>query len=494
MRSVRARATLGATLVVAAALLLTGILTIRVLEDRLLNTIQLRAESTALTVAAEVQGTARRDLDGLAGVVGSETPVQVVTRDGRVLASSATLASEPAIADFHRPRAAVPTPPGDADGGDDDDDDDDDDDESDDGRSPAASPLPGLDIASRTLTLPVTPDGGISFGDAASSPGERFHVEAARTVTADGTPAVVYAAASLSQEEETVTNLTRLLLVGGPAVLVVVALVTWLVTGRALRPVEAIRAELAAITAGSDLHRRVPEPGTGDEIARLAQTTNNTLDHLQRSVDRQRRFVADASHELRSPIASLRTQLEVAVAHPQLLDLPEVLHDAERLQELAADLLLLARLDAGERPASGRVDLTLLAHEHAARRPIVDVVVHRPAETNGSASQLGQVLRNLLDNAERHAAGRVTLTVGQEGTTAVVAVGDDGPGVPPAERTRIFERFVRLDDARSRDDGGAGLGLAIARDVARRHGGDVVVSDAPEGGARFELRLPAARD
>jgi signal transduction histidine kinase len=257
--------------------------------------------------------------------------------------------------------------------------------------------------------------------------------------------------------------------------------------------VAAITAEMSAITASEDLARRVPEPDTHDEIARLARTTNETLTALQTSVERQRRFVADASHELRSPIASLRTQLEVGAAHPELLDVDGAVEDTVRLQELAADLLLLARLDAGEKPGETRVDLAAFVREELSQRTRDRAEVRtdlKSTEVAGSRSQLARVLGNLLNNAQRHADSRVTVTTRSDGAWAVLEVSDDGEGVPPGERERIFERFVRLDDARTRDEGGAGLGLAIARDVAARHGGTLVVREAPSGGALFELRLP----
>jgi signal transduction histidine kinase len=246
---------------------------------------------------------------------------------------------------------------------------------------------------------------------------------------------------------------------------------------------------MAAITASQDLARRVPVPDTHDEVARLARTTNETLAALEASVERQRRFVADASHELRSPIASLRTQLEVGAAHPELLDVDGAVEDTVRLQRLAADLLLLARLDAGERPADAHFDLAELIREQAEGRPGLTVEADA-VEVAGSRTQLGRLVANLLDNAQRHARSAVTVSVRREGGRAIVQVADDGDGVPADDRERVFERFVRLDAARSRDDGGAGLGLAIARDVAVRHGGTLTVGEAATGGALFELRLP----
>ncbi|MFH8794672.1 sensor histidine kinase [Streptomyces sp. NPDC017941] len=305
----------------------------------------------------------------------------------------------------------------------------------------------------------------------------------------------VHAGATLATEQNAVRTALTAMLIGFPLLLAVIAAVTWLVTRRALRPVDAIRAEMAVITASEDLGRRVPEPDTHDEIARLARTTNETLAALEASVERQRRFVADASHELRSPIASLRTQLEVGAAHPGLLDVPGAVEDTVRLQELAADLLLLARLDAGEKPGRGRVDLAALAREELSQRTGDRVVVTSDldsVEVAGSRGQLARVLGNLVTNAQRHARSGVTVTSRADGVWAVLEVADDGDGVPRQERERIFERFVRLDDARSRDEGGAGLGLAIARDVAARHGGTLTVDDSPGGGAVFVLRLPAA--
>ncbi len=193
----------------------------------------------------------------------------------------------------------------------------------------------------------------------------------------------------------------------------------------------------------------------------------------------------------------------MGAAHPELLDVEGAVEDTVRLQNLAADLLLLARLDAGERPADGRVDLAALAREELSRRAqaggqgsrggvAVRAAELAPGEVLGSRGQLGRVLGNLVDNACRHAESEVVLSVRAEGRWLVLAVADDGAGVPPPERERIFERFVRLDDARSRDDGGAGLGLAIARDVATRHGGTLTVCESPRGGACFELRLERA--
>jgi signal transduction histidine kinase len=315
--------------------------------------------------------------------------------------------------------------------------------------------------------------------------------------TPDGQPVTVYAGASLDTADSAVADVRRAMLIGLPVLLALVAAVTWLVTRWALRPVESIRSELAEIMHG-DLSRRVPEPAARDEIARLAVTTNDTLAALEQSAERQRRFIADAAHELRSPIASLRTQLEVAQAHPGLLELDGLLGDTVRLEHLAADLLLLARLDAGEQPRADRVELPALVREELAHRvgdrlPVGAGLGVDELAITGSRTQLARVLGNLVDNAQRHAATAVRVTLERRGDRAVLVVTDDGPGVPEADRERIFQRFVRLDDARSRDEGGAGLGLAIVRDVVGRHEGTIRVEPADPGGARFVVELPVAR-
>ncbi|MFF9906008.1 sensor histidine kinase [Streptomyces olivaceus] len=479
--SVRARATLAATLVVAVALVAAGTAVLLSLRSNLLGEAGTQAERSAREVATGLAFA--KPYDDLPLDV-DDRPVQVVDEEGRLVAASEDLERISGTGvDAVKPQPAATA----RDGGDDEDDDaaDDDDDH-------GESLEPG-EIGARTTVS----DGSATIdGDT-----EDYRFAAVPVETEDRGRLTVYAGAPLSAEHGAVNTALTVMLIGFPVLLAVVAWVTWLVTRRALRPVEGIRREMAAITASEDLARRVPVPDTHDEVARLASTTNETLTALESSVERQRRFVADASHELRSPIASLRTQLEVAAAHPELLDLGGAVEDTVRLQRLAADLLLLARLDAGERPADARVDLAALAREAAEGRRGVRVRAEEDVTVAGSRGQLERVLANLLDNAQRHARSAVEVSVrrdegphgaGGGGQTAVVAVADDGEGVPAADRERIFERFVRLDAARSRDDGGAGLGLAIARDVAVRHGGTLTVRDTPAGGALFELRLPGA--
>jgi signal transduction histidine kinase len=462
--SVRARATLGATVVVAVALVAAGTAVLLSLWSNLSGQAGTQAERSARAVAADLAaGTAY----GKLSLDADDRPVQVVDAAGRLVAVSEDLEriSGTGVA------AVRPQPPagnGRDDGGAGDDEDDD------------------------SSLLPGEIDEDVSFSDgSATVEGDEadYRFAAVRVEVDDRGTLTVHAGAPLSAEQSAVSTALTVMLIGFPLLLGVVAGVTWLVTRRALHPVEGIRAEMAAITASEDLARRVPVPDTHDEVARLARTTNETLAALQTSVERQRRFVADASHELRSPIASLRTQLEVGAAHPELLDVEGAVEDTVRLQRLAADLLLLARLDAGERPADAHFDLAELIREQAEGRPGLTVEADA-VEVAGSRTQLGRLVANLLDNAQRHARSAVTVSVRREGGRAIVQVADDGDGVPADDRERVFERFVRLDAARSRDDGGAGLGLAIARDVAVRHGGTLTVREATAGGALFELRLP----
>ncbi|MWA13674.1 sensor histidine kinase [Streptomyces sp. BA2] len=466
--SVRARATLGASLVVAVALVAAGAAVLLSLRANLTDQANGQAESTARSVASRLAANepySDLDLDD------EERPVQIVDGKERLVAATEDLESISGTGvDAVKPRPGSTPPKSDGE---------------DDGETEAPEPGEVSDDPPKVTSGTATVDGETAD----------YRFAAVEVSVEDKGDFTVYAGASLAAQQSAVSTALTSMLIGFPLLLAVIALVTWLVTRRALRPVDAIRSEMAAITASEDLARRVPEPDTHDEIARLATTTNETLAALQSSVERQRRFVADASHELRSPIASLRTQLEVGVAHPELLDVDGAVEDTVRLQELAADLLLLARLDAGEKPGGGHVDLAALAREELSQRTRDHVDVRmdlKSVEVTGSRSQLARVLGNLVNNAQRHARSHVTVTTRPEGAWAVLEVSDDGNGVPEGERDRIFERFVRLDDARTRDDGGAGLGLAIARDVAARHGGTLTVREAPGGGALFELRVPAA--
>jgi signal transduction histidine kinase len=261
--------------------------------------------------------------------------------------------------------------------------------------------------------------------------------------------------------------LLLLLLVIGASLLFIatMAFVTYQAVGRTLAPVNAIRAQLAEITATA-LGRRVPVPKSQDEIRMLAETVNDTLDRLEAAYDHLRQFTSDASHDLRSPITAVRTQVEEALMYPEDADWPRTGHavvtEMERLQAIVTDLLALARLDAGIPLTRVPTDLAELG--------------------------LSRLLANLMDNAERHATSQIQVVVRADGGTAILEVIDDGAGISPELREVIFERFTRLDAARGRDAGGTGLGLAIAREIAEAHEGTLTIEDS-ERGARFVLRV-----
>jgi signal transduction histidine kinase len=342
--------------------------------------------------------------------------------------------------------------------------------------------------------------------------GERIGVEGpVRVVGVAAGPAddaqTVVVARSMVDVVRGLGLLRTLLLVVFPLIVVVLALVAWRVIGATLRPVEALRRgaeEITGADVGPGATARLPVPVGRDEIQRLAVTLNGMLDRLAAGRERRREFVGDAAHELRSPLTNMRTQLEVAQHLGPTADWPAVaddlLADTKRLSRLVDDLLLLARSDGSPLPSRLEpVELGGLIREVAIRSDRVDVVasdVDGPVWTVGDRDELRRVVANLADNAIRHARHRVCLDAAVNGASAVITVTDDGPGIPAEDRDRVFERFTRLDDSRTLDTGGAGLGLAIVRELVRRHNGTVTLTDAmsdptPEGpGLRVEVRLP----
>ncbi|QGF23171.1 HAMP domain-containing protein [Raineyella fluvialis] len=304
---------------------------------------------------------------------------------------------------------------------------------------------------------------------------------------------------SQDSQYEAVYTVLKLLLIGTPLIVLAAGVVAWWLVSRSLRPVEAIRTTVESISS-RHLDARVPIPTVDDEIGRLALTMNAMLSRLERGRQQQNQFVADASHELRSPLASLHTALDMGSSDPtgqRWKDLtPVMTTETRRMERLVDDLLTLARGDAGMVPV-GRwrdVDLDDLVVEEA-RRPrspgrVAVVFEVKPARIRGDRLQLVRVLRNLADNAVRAATSLVVLSVETDDGCAVLRVEDDGPGIPPQERERVFERFVRLDAARTRDEGGSGLGLAIVRELVTNHGGTVDVDASALGGARFTVRIP----
>jgi signal transduction histidine kinase len=342
--------------------------------------------------------------------------------------------------------------------------------------------------------------GGSASDDASVSP--QASTAPVETVT---TEYAVVAARSLGEASAASSASLVTLGIAIPVALLVLGVTTWLVVGRALRPVESMRREVDSVTAQS-LSHRLPDPGGSDEIARLAHTLNGMLDRLDSSATAQRRFVGDASHELKTPLATIRQHAEVALRHPGSIDgvalAGTVLGEEARLTALVQGLLVLARADEGALGVTRRpVDLDDLvlaetarlrdAPPVAGRGPLgVDATAVGPARVDGDEGLLGQVVHNLVANAARHADSRVAVALAERDGRVELIVDDDGAGVAEADRERVFERFVRLDEARARDSGGSGLGLAIVREIVRVHGGAVSVTASPLGGARFVVTLP----
>ena len=431
--------------VVGTALVVGGVVLVVLLRDSLTDQVRTTARLRAVDVADVLEsGTPP---DSLAVNDDDDLLIQVVNDAGAVVASSDNVEGEPAVAEL---------------------------------------------VAGSSRTLSQTPvDDGHSFvivAVEADAPDGRFRVLVGRSteLVAESTGLVVTALAA-----------------GLPLLLILVGAVSWRVVGRTLAPVDAIRREVEEISA-VELHRRVPDDAADREIAELGSTMNRMLGRLEVAQDRQRRFVSDASHELRSPVAAIRQHAEVVLAHPEqttAVELAEVvLAEDLRVQRLVEDLLLLARADEGTLPTSRRpVDVDDLVFEEADRlrsggRVRVDVSAVNAGRVDGDAKHLHRALRNLADNALRHAESTVRFAVDDDGSRVQFTVEDDGAGVQPVDRERVFERFVRLDEARARDDGGSGLGLAIVAEVVAAHGGTVAVDQGSLGGARFVVRIPTLPD
>lgn len=306
---------------------------------------------------------------------------------------------------------------------------------------------------------------------------------------------------SLDTVESTLEALERSLVVTGPLLIAFVASLSWLLVGRSLRVVGDLRSEAERIAFGT-LERRIEVPPADDEVRSLAVSLNRMLDRVADGAMRQRAFVGDASHELRSPIAALRAQLEVGLVHPEEANWPQRAREANeeviRMQRLVDDLLRMARLDelsgsggSSSRPVSD-VDLDDVVRLEAAALRGAEVSLHgvSPVRVRGIEPDLRRVVRNLLENAERYGKDRIQVSLAQRGDAALLEIEDDGPGISPDQRERVFERFTCLDRSRSRACGGAGLGLSLARGLAREHGGDIRIEDGRMGGARLVVVLP----
>jgi signal transduction histidine kinase len=435
---IRVRTTVTAMLVVATSLAIAGIAIVLYVRAALRDDARTTARLRARAIAAQV---ASADHTFIAGDADEEF-VQVLLVDGTIFASSPNIADEPVVASL-RP-----------------------------GEERILESAPLEDGPFLVIAVPTRGAGEIDM---------------------------LIVGRSLEAVTEATTAMVTVLAVAIPLLLLVVGLVTWRVVGRALAPVEGIRREVEAISS-SELHRRVPDAPGGDEISRLASTMNSMLTRLQEGHQRERRFVSDASHELRSPIASIRQHAEVALLHPDTTTTSElasvVLEEGERLQRIVEDLLLLSSIDEGSlRLLIAPVDLDDVVLEEATRlrtttglRIATETV--SAGRVAGDRPKLERLVRNLTENAARHAHGVVGLSLGASDDGVVFSVEDDGRGIPTQDRERIFERFVRLDEARDRDSGGSGLGLSIVLELAAAHGATLVVTEASLGGARFEVRFP----
>ena len=437
--SVRLRITIVAALLTTIAIAIAATVLVTTLRSSLIDAtdVSSRTRANELAVAA-VKG----QLTDTIANIAEEGVAQVVTDDGTVLAASENVKGEARISQV------IP---------------------------PDGDPV--------KLILRNAPD---------EDEREDYRVWAVR---GDGVTA--YVGTSLEDEREVIFELTRSLVIGLPLLVILFAAGTWLLVGRTLRPVEDIRAEVASISHRR-LDRRVPTPPTMDEIGRLARTMNEMLGRLEEASVRQRDFVGHASHELRSPLAAFRTQLEVAAAHPDGVDWPslatDLLKDSNRMEGMVQDLLYLAREDAEATQAPTPVDLDDVVLEEVRRmRSTCPKEVWAEgvsaAPVMGRREDLARLVRNLLDNACAFASSRVDVTLETTDGHVELTVADDGPGVGAEDRPRIFERFYRADPVRNRHSSGTGLGLAIVAAVVESHGGTVDVTDG-DPGARFVVSLP----
>jgi signal transduction histidine kinase len=451
MGSIRVRTTVAAVLVVGVALALAAVTMVTLQKQSLRSQVETNTELRARSLAEQLRSSPSADLAPFGDPEGDEEFVQILDASGTLVQASQNIA----------------------------------------GRSVVVR----LDPGETRIIGPRSPPDREPLD-------ESFLVAAASSSGPDG-DLIVTVGRSLEIVTEASNSLTGVLAIAIPLLLLVVGVVTWRVVGRALSPVDAIRAEVDAIS-NRELYRRLPEPAGDDEISRLAATMNRMLARLEAGRSRERRFVSDASHELRSPVTTIRQHAEVALSHPEQTsteDLAEIVLDEDaRLQRLVEDLLLLTRIDEGtlELPVQP-VDLDDLIFEEAARlrgatELKIDVGAVSAGRVRGDREKLGRLIRNLTDNAARHARTTIALSLAERNGEVVLGIDDDGAGIDEAEREHIFDRFVRLDEARDRDSGGSGLGLAIVREVAAFHGGTVTVSGSGLGGTGVEVRLPGFPD
>ncbi|SDI89353.1 Signal transduction histidine kinase [Arthrobacter subterraneus] len=443
---VRKQATAAAVLTLAVVLAVAGIILLVLLRSSLLDNARELAIQHRDSVLEQVAEDDSADVTG--DVTGTNTQItQILRADGTMLASSDDSITESLY-------EGGPLRPG----------------------QKYVSPDPGL----FTLT---------DFDD---------HVVAAGGVATPDGEFTVVAGVPTSIQRDAVTTVGWFLLGGVPVLLALAGGLIWVLVGRSLRPVERIRATVAGITR-QHLDERVEVPATRDEIEHLAATMNEMLGRLESADQAQRRFVTNASHELRSPLATLTTALEIAAADPTARtwwDTSGMLQlQTRRMSYLVEDLLTLAKLDdAGLRFTMTDVDLDdVLGEEIHRLRSVSTHTVNAllaPARVTGDPHRLAQVFRNVLNNAARHASTRVDIHVTTINRAAVITVDNDGDTIPADQREKIFDRFVRLDASRTRESGGSGLGLAISREILHMHRGAIHATETPEGHTRFRITVP----
>lgn len=437
--SLRARLTAAATLTLSLLLSAAAALLVWGVHDGLLSRLDMTAKGQALTLAAAVSGSTDPRVPARSGL---NDLSQIIDAAGKVVAASPDIQGEPRLFDFPTANA---------------------------GSAPVV----------RTVKAAALNDA-------------TYRVAAVSTSGPAGYQ--VYVGLPLAEVSRSTRALAVALAAGVPGLVAALAVLTWVFAGRALRPVEIMRRQAADITI-ADLERRVDVPPSRDELSRLATTLNDLLNRLDESVRRQRQFVADAAHELRSPVAAIRSQLEVADSinggEPSGLT-----GESVRLSLLVDDLLALARIDASPQPQRKLIDLDDLVYAEAQllreRTDLtVDLFEIKAAQVLGDPGLLTRAVRNLLDNAARFATTQIAVSLTIRGSSVELTVADDGPGIAEADRSRVLERFTRLDSARTRDSGGVGLGLAIVNDVVALHAGRLLIEDN-EPGARIIVSLPTA--
>jgi signal transduction histidine kinase len=420
------------------------------LDESIDNGLRSRAGEVAALARASDTGLRRSHKTSL--IEQDESFAQVLTKEGRLIDSTPQLGSQPVLSASELAKAGV---------------------------SPASferSGLPGIEATARLLAAPIEIRNG-------------------------GLIAVV--GSSLGDRNEALDNLAALLLIGGPVALLLASLGGYWAAGSALRPVEAMRRQAAAISA-SGPEERLPVPPAKDELRRLGQTLNEMLDRIDVTLARERRFVDDASHELRTPLTLHKTELELALRHggsekELRATLVSGLEEVDRLVQLAEDLLVVARSEEGGLAlALESIPVADLFTVVAERFQIRASESGKPFVVDGAAGlalegdrlRLEQALTSMVDNAMRYGEGEVRIWAAENGNQVELHVGDRGKGFPPEFIAHAFERFSRADVARSR--GGSGLGLAIVEAIALAHGGRVGAANDPGGGANVWIEIPAA--